>query len=169
MTYSPDLTRAVRHALYRLRWKLGRAWGNRVVLVGGLAPPFLVPEPASGVEPHVGTADIDLAIGLFAPEEEAYVSLVRALKDCGFGQRQPEEPSGGSGAKAELKSFWKSSVLKVRRSNDASAERSRSMEGATSLRFRSVESNSRLRTSSQSCSTRRQSIWVTEGPSSCGS
>lgn len=93
MTYSPDLTRAVRHALYRLRWKLGRAWGNRVVLVGGLAPPFLVPEPASGVEPHVGTADIDLAIGLFAPEEEAYVSLVRALKDCGFGQRQPEEPS----------------------------------------------------------------------------
>lgn len=63
MSYSPDLTQAVRRALYRLRWKLGRAWGDRVVLVGGLAPPFLVPEPASGITPHVGTSDIDLAVG----------------------------------------------------------------------------------------------------------
>ena len=93
MTYSPDLTRAVRRALYRLRWKLGRAWGDRVVLVGGLVPPFLVPDPPAGVAPHVGTSDIDLAVGVFAPEEEAYVSLVRAIKNCGFGQRQPEEPS----------------------------------------------------------------------------
>ncbi len=93
MTYSPDLTRAVRRALYRLRWKLGRAWGDRVVLVGGLVPPFLVPEPPARVARHVGTSDIDLAIGVFAPEEEAYVSLVKAVKDCGFTQRQPKEPS----------------------------------------------------------------------------
>lgn len=93
MTYSPDLTRAVRRALYRLRWKLGRAWGDRVVLVGGLVPPFLVPEPSAGIAPHVGTCDIDLAIGVFAPEEEAYVSLVRAVKDCGFAQRRQKEPS----------------------------------------------------------------------------
>lgn len=93
MNYSPDLTQAVRRALYRLRWKLGRAWGDRVVLVGGLAPPFLVPDPAPGIEAHVGTSDIDLAVGLFAPEEEAYVTLVRAIRDCGFEQRQPEEPS----------------------------------------------------------------------------
>ncbi|MGH7318458.1 MAG: hypothetical protein ACRELA_02360 [Candidatus Rokuibacteriota bacterium] len=64
-----------------------------MVRVGGLVPPFLVPVPPEGVEPHVGTSDIDLAIGVFAPEEEAYVSLVRALKDCGFRQRQPDEPS----------------------------------------------------------------------------
>lgn len=93
MSYSPDLTKAVRRALYRLRWKLGRAWGDRVVLVGGLAPPFLVPEPGSGIAAHVGTSDIDLAVGLFAPEEEAYVTLVKAIKDCGFYQRQPDEPS----------------------------------------------------------------------------
>ncbi len=93
MNYSPDLTLAVRRSLYRLRWKLGRAWGDRVVLVGGLVPPFLVPEPVSGVAPHVGTSDIDLAIGVFAAEEEAYVSLVKAVKDCGFTQRQPYEPS----------------------------------------------------------------------------
>ncbi|MFA5890256.1 MAG: nucleotidyl transferase AbiEii/AbiGii toxin family protein [Actinomycetota bacterium] len=93
MTYDPELTRAVRRALYRLRWKLGRAWGERVVLVGGLVPPFLVPEPAPGVAAHVGTSDIDLAVGVFAAEEEAYVSLVRAVKDCGFTQRQPDEPS----------------------------------------------------------------------------
>lgn len=93
MTYSPDLTRAVRRALFRLRWKLGRAWGDRVVLVGGLVPPFLVPEPPAGVAPHVGTSDIDLAIGVFAPEAEAYVSLVKAVKECGFAQRQLQEPS----------------------------------------------------------------------------
>lgn len=93
MTYSPDLTLAVRRSIYRLRWKLGRAWGDRVVLVGGLVPPFLVPEPPSGVAPHVGTSDIDLAIGVFASEEEAYVSLVKAVKGCGFKQRQPKEPS----------------------------------------------------------------------------
>jgi hypothetical protein len=90
MSYSPDLTKAVRRALYRLRWKLGKAWGNRVVLVGGLVPPFLVPDLGPGIEPHIGTSDIDLAIGVFAPEEEAYVTLVRAIKDCGFAQRQGE-------------------------------------------------------------------------------
>lgn len=93
MTYSPELTRAVRRSLYRLRWKLGRAWGDRVVLVGGLVPPLLVPRPTDGIAPHVGTSDIDLAIGVFAPEEAAYVSLVRAVKDCGFSQRQPAQPS----------------------------------------------------------------------------
>lgn len=93
MIYSPDLTIAVRRSLYRLRWKLGRAWGDRVVLVGGLAPPFLVPEPALGVPAHVGTSDIDLAVGVFAAEENAYVSLVKAVKECGFRQRQPEHPS----------------------------------------------------------------------------
>lgn len=76
MTYGPELTRAVRRSLYRLRWKLGRAWGERAVLVGGLVPPFLVPQPAAGVDAHVGTSDIDLAVGVFSPEEEAYVSLV---------------------------------------------------------------------------------------------
>lgn len=93
MSYSPELTRAIRRALYRLRWKLGRAWGERVVLVGGLVPPFLVPDPPPEVDAHVGTSDIDLAVGLFAPEEEAYVSLVRAMRACGFRQRQPKEPS----------------------------------------------------------------------------
>lgn len=33
MSYSPDLTLAVRRSLYRLRWTLGRAWGDRVLLV----------------------------------------------------------------------------------------------------------------------------------------
>jgi hypothetical protein len=61
-----------------------------VVLVGGLVPPFLVPDLGPGIEPHIGTSDIDLAIGVFAPEEEAYVTLVRAIKDCGFAQRQGE-------------------------------------------------------------------------------
>lgn len=93
MNYNPDLTLAIRRSLYRLRWKLGNAWGDRVVLVGGLVPPLLVPELASGVIPHVGTSDIDLATGVFAAEEEAYVSLVKAVKDCGFSQRQPKEPS----------------------------------------------------------------------------
>lgn len=90
MSYSPDLTQAVRRALYRLRWRLGKAWADRVVLVGGLVPPFLVPDPGPGIDPHIGTSDIDLAIGVFAPEEEAYVTLVRGIRDCGFTQRKGE-------------------------------------------------------------------------------
>jgi len=64
-----------------------------VVLVGGLVPPLLVSEPSGGVDPHVGTSDIDLAIGVFSLEEEAYVTLVKAVRECGFTQRQPKEPS----------------------------------------------------------------------------
>lgn len=60
------------------------------MLVGGLVPPFLVPDPPPGVAAHIGTSDIDLAIGVFAAEEEAYVTLMRAVKDCGFDQRQGE-------------------------------------------------------------------------------
>lgn len=116
MNYSPDLTKAVRRALFRLRWKLGRAWGDRVVLVGGLVPPFLVPDPGRGIEPHIGTSDIDLAIGVFAPEEEAYITLVRGIRDCGFAQRNGEPSFRWFGEQDGIEIVLEILVLRTRNS-----------------------------------------------------
>jgi hypothetical protein len=37
---------------------------------GRRAGPFLVPDPRPDIEPHVGTSDIDLAVGLFAAKKK---------------------------------------------------------------------------------------------------
>lgn len=38
-------------------------WRERIYLVGGLAPRYIVGEVPEDAEPHVGTTDVDLVIG----------------------------------------------------------------------------------------------------------
>lgn len=60
--------------------------GAHVVVVGGLVPSLLVPRPDSGLEPHVGTRDLDLCLTVALVEGDVgnYERLERCLKDAGF-------------------------------------------------------------------------------------
>lgn len=66
-------------------------WSDRLYLVGGLAPRFIVETLPEGVAPHVGTLDVDLVIGLAVGEEspEAYRTLQNNLERSGFKLTEP--------------------------------------------------------------------------------
>lgn len=62
-------------------------WRERLYLVGGLAPRYLVGKLPESVPAHVGTTDIDLVIELVvdAADDHAYRTLATNLKEAGFG------------------------------------------------------------------------------------
>ena len=66
-------------------------WSKRIYLAGGLAPRYLVGRLPDGARAHVGTADVDLIIGLALGDEapETYRTLHNNLKSAGFKQTQP--------------------------------------------------------------------------------
>lgn len=59
---------------------------SHVVLIGGLVPSLLVPVLDPGMEPHVGTADLDLclSIALVEGHTETYERMETVLKGRGF-------------------------------------------------------------------------------------
>lgn len=60
-------------------------WGNRVVLVGGLAPRYIVGSDPLAASPHIGTTDVDLAITLAVGDSsETYATLYTNLTRSGF-------------------------------------------------------------------------------------
>lgn len=60
-------------------------WGDRVVLVGGLAPRYIVGSAPLTASPHVGTTDVDLVITLAVGDSsETYATLYRNLRRSGF-------------------------------------------------------------------------------------
>ena len=87
--YGPPLTLLCERALVTLIGDIG-PWSERVVLVGGLAPRYIVGSLPLGAAPHVGTTDVDLVIG-FAVDEapETYASLQENLKRSGFASGEP--------------------------------------------------------------------------------
>ena len=79
----------VAEALVGVAADLVRALGfmaRHVVLIGGLVPGLLVPVLDPGIEPHVGTADIDLclSVALVEGDTEAYERIETVLKSLGF-------------------------------------------------------------------------------------
>ncbi len=60
--------------------------GAHVVIIGGLVPSLLVPEPEAGIERHIGTQDLDLclSIALVAGDVGNYDRLEQTLKKAGF-------------------------------------------------------------------------------------
>jgi hypothetical protein len=60
--------------------------GAHVVVVGGLVPSLLVPHPDPGLEPHIGTQDLDLCLTVALVEGEVgnYERLERCLREAGF-------------------------------------------------------------------------------------
>lgn len=83
--YTPQAVAACEKALRTILRRIG-PWGQRLVLVGGMAPRYLVPFPHASSVAHPGTTDLDVVIGIaLAEDAECYRSLASNLKDCGFG------------------------------------------------------------------------------------
>jgi len=63
---------------------------RHVILIGGSVPGLLVPELDPGIEPHIGTTDLDFCLSMAIVEGETaeYERIENALKQAGF---QPEE------------------------------------------------------------------------------
>jgi hypothetical protein len=61
-------------------------WSDRIYLVGGLAPRYIVGRLPDGVPAHVGTTDVDLVVAFVVDDEseEAYWTLATNLKNAGF-------------------------------------------------------------------------------------
>ena len=87
--YDSQTTRRCERVLVTLIGDLG-PWSERIVLVGGLAPQYIVGSLPRGVSPHAGTTDVDLVIGLAVEDSfETYETLHANLKKSGFALGQP--------------------------------------------------------------------------------
>lgn len=84
--YEFDGARRCERALVTLVGDIG-PWSERIVLVGGLAPRYIVGELPQGASEHIGTTDVDLVIGLAIDDApETYATLQANLKKSGFEQ-----------------------------------------------------------------------------------
>jgi hypothetical protein len=77
-------------ALVTLLGDLG-PWRERIYLVGGLAPRYLVGQLAEGARAHVGTTDVDLVIGVALGDEtpDTYLTLQNNLEKSHFDPTEP--------------------------------------------------------------------------------
>ena len=66
--YDEETTARCERVLVTLIGNLG-PWRERIYLVGGLAPKYLVGQLPQGARAHVGTADVDLVVGLALGDE----------------------------------------------------------------------------------------------------
>ena len=89
-SYDADTTARCERVLLTLLGDLG-PWRERIYLVGGLAPRYLIGQLPEGAQPHVGTTDIDLVIGLALGDETpaTYRTLQNNLEKACFVQREP--------------------------------------------------------------------------------
>lgn len=84
--YDADHTLACERALVTLLRGFGTL-KHTLRLVGGLVPRYLTPEKPPDVPAHVGTTDVDIVLNLqVLADDEAYKSLAKQLKECGFAR-----------------------------------------------------------------------------------
>ena len=88
--YDEQTTARCERALLTLLGDVG-PWRERIYLAGGLAPRYLIGRLPQGAQAHVGTADVDLIIGLALAGEtsETYRTLQNNLEKARFVQREP--------------------------------------------------------------------------------
>jgi hypothetical protein len=88
--YDAETTARCERALVTLLGDLG-PWGERIYLVGGLAPRYLIGRIPDGARAHIGTTDVDLVIGLALGDEtpETYRTLQNNLEKAHFKQGEP--------------------------------------------------------------------------------
>ena len=88
--YDDETTARCERALVTVFGNVG-LWRERIYLVGGLAPRYLVGTLPVGVAAHVGTADVDLVIGLAVEIEppDTYYTLSTNLDRAKFIQSEP--------------------------------------------------------------------------------
>ena len=84
--YNADQLDHVRRTCLHIATKLGDIL-DEIVVVGGLAPYLLVNQNdlPLGLQPHVGTMDLDLGLALGILDEQRYRELSARLRGAGFG------------------------------------------------------------------------------------
>jgi hypothetical protein len=90
--YSPEALAACEKALRTILTKVG-PWGSKLILIGGMAPRYLVGNLPAEINEHIGTTDLDIVVGvtLLTEEEEAYRTLQQNLRDAQFAPtRNPD-------------------------------------------------------------------------------
>lgn len=87
---SPRITEACERTLLTLLNGLAE-WKEHVVLIGGLLPRYLVPEVPDGIDPHLGTRDLDLVLTLAITDEVPGVSLQERLEALWFSPERSDE------------------------------------------------------------------------------
>lgn len=90
--YTAEALAACEKALLTLAAKVGE-WGASLILFGGLAPRYIVDSIPENLEPHLGTTDLDVVIGvaLDSSGEEFYSKLQKELERAGFSPNIDEE------------------------------------------------------------------------------
>jgi hypothetical protein len=83
--YDPVLRSRLRGEAARIIRAFGFA-GAHVIIIGGLVPSLLVPQVEAGLEPHIGTTDLDLclSVALVKGDVGAYDRLEKCLRAAGF-------------------------------------------------------------------------------------
>lgn len=81
--YNAHQTERVEQVLLEIWSHLGE-YREHFVLVGGLAPRYLVPQNQPGIPKHCGTLDVDLAVCLAAADVRAYASIRARLERIGL-------------------------------------------------------------------------------------
>ncbi len=83
--YASGQLARVRQTFLYIATKLGDLL-DEIVVVGGLVPYLLVDQDnlPSGMEPHAGTMDLDMGLGLAILDEQRYRDVSARLRDVGF-------------------------------------------------------------------------------------
>lgn len=81
--YNAHQTERVEKVLLEVWSRLGE-FREHFVLVGGLAPRYLVPQNLPGIPKHCGTLDVDLAVSLAVADVRAYASIRARLERMGL-------------------------------------------------------------------------------------
>ena len=86
--YTRESTRRCERALATLVRGIGQPWRQRLCLVGGLVPQYLVPGVSYNQPEHVGSTDVDVALrlALGSGDSGAYSTLETNLKKNGFSR-----------------------------------------------------------------------------------
>ncbi len=89
--YTSEQLTQVRSLCLYVATKLGDLMDD-LVIVGGLAPSLLIePSAEDGVDEHVGTMDLDVALAVALLEEKRYTEFADRLRAAGFVQDQNEK------------------------------------------------------------------------------
>jgi hypothetical protein len=110
--YDPVLRSKLQGEAARIIRAFGFA-GAHVIIIGGLVPSLLVPKVEVGLEPHIGTTDLDLCLSVALVEGDigAYERLEKCLRDAGFEMARENGNSiswrwiGGKGAQVTVEFF----------------------------------------------------------------
>lgn len=116
--YDARVTKAILNEAAAVIREFGFA-GKHVILIGGLVPGLLVPVLDPGIEPHVGSRDIDLCLSaaLVAGEVGDYERVEKSLRNAGFemvrkpdGTRESWRWTGGREQKVTIEFFCPASA-----------------------------------------------------------